>query len=98
MIVKDETFFSNPNTFHPEHFSKESKAARGPYPNMVFGHGPRNCIGMRFALIVIKSALARLIVNYKIVTCEKTVEALEPEPTSPQLQPKGGIWLKIEKR
>jgi len=98
MIMKDEVYFKSPNTFNPENFSHERKSERGPYPYMVFGHGPRNCIGMRFALLVMKYALARLVKNYKILTSEKTVDELEAESNSVLLKPKGGIWLKIEKR
>ncbi len=51
MIMKDEKYFSNPEKFDPEHFSPEKKAERSPYTFLAFGQGPRNCIGMRFALL-----------------------------------------------
>jgi len=98
MIMRDEKFFSNPEEFNPENFSPEEKAERGPYPFMAFGHGPRNCIGMRFALLQLKTAIVRLLANYRLLPCSKTVEKLIPDPTSRQLQPKGGIWMKVQKR
>jgi cytochrome P450 len=51
MIMKDEKYFSNPEKFDPENFSPEKKAERSPYTFLAFGQGPRNCIGMRFALL-----------------------------------------------
>ncbi len=96
--MKDEALFPNPDEFNPDNFSHERKAERGPYPYMAFGHGPRNCIGMRFALLQLKSAITRLLAKYKLVPCDKTVDRLDPDPLSRQFQPKGGIWMKVQKR
>jgi cytochrome P450 len=49
--MKDEKYFSNPEIFDPDNFSPEKKAQRSPYSFLAFGQGPRNCIGMRFALL-----------------------------------------------
>ena len=38
---------------------------------MPFGHGPRNCIGMRFALTEAKITLAKVLLRFRF---EKTVE------------------------
>jgi len=97
-FMKDERYFKNPNQFDPENFSPENKAARGPYPYFGFGHGPRNCIGMRFALLNCKIALLRLLLDYKILPCSKTVDKLIPDPTSMNGAPIGGTWIKVEKR
>ena len=39
---------------------------------MPFGYGPRNCIGMRFALEEVKLALATMITNYVMLPCLET--------------------------
>ena len=39
---------------------------------MPFGHGPRNCIGMRFALIEAKIALAKLLVKFRFEKAAET--------------------------
>ena len=44
---------------------------------MVFGTGPRNCIGMKFALVEMKLALVNLIRNFVIVSTENTPKKLE---------------------
>ncbi|XP_076323547.1 cytochrome P450 6g1-like [Tachypleus tridentatus] len=37
-----------------------------------FGHGPRNCIGMRFAQLEAKMAISRIVQKYYLMPCEKT--------------------------
>ena len=97
-LMKDEKFYSQPEVFSPDNFSPEKKSERSPYAFLAFGQGPRNCVGMRFALLQVKTAIARLIFNYKILQSAKTVDQLIPDPFSRSMMPKGGIWIKVEKR
>lgn len=53
--------------------SPEAKASRHPFSFLPFGMGPRNCIGMRFALLEIKMAIASILQNFTPVLCEKSV-------------------------
>ena len=95
---KDEKYFKNPKKFDPENFSPENMAIRGPYPFIAFGHGPRNCIGMRFAKLNMKIGLFRLLLKYKIIPCSKTVDELIVDPISFNGAPIGEIWVKLEER
>jgi cytochrome P450 len=49
--------------FYPERFATK----RHPAAWVAFGVGPRNCVGMRFALAEIKIAIIRLLQNYTIL-------------------------------
>lgn len=49
--------------FYPERFATK----RHPLAWVAFGAGPRNCVGMRFALAELKIAVIRLLQNYNIL-------------------------------
>lgn len=58
-------------------FSKENKLKIKPYTYMPFGIGPRNCLGMRFALAMVKLALVEVLQNYSFSVCKET-EVIQP--------------------
>ena len=80
MMMDPKYWVDNPEKFNPDRFRKEGEAERGPYHFFSFGHGPRNCIGKRFALLQNKIAIFRLIANYKVVPCSRTVNELIRDP------------------
>ena len=53
-------------------FTPEEKAKRHPCAYMPFGYGPRNCIGMRFALLEAKMALIEIVSKFRIVLAPET--------------------------
>uniref|UniRef100_A0A669C1B4 Cytochrome P450 3A n=1 Tax=Oreochromis niloticus TaxID=8128 RepID=A0A669C1B4_ORENI len=53
-------------------FSKENKETIDPYIYMPFGAGPRNCIGMRFALVLVKLAIVEILQRYSFSVCKET--------------------------
>lgn len=69
----DPEIYPEPDKFEPERFGDESRRKRENESFIPFGAGPRGCVGMRFALLVIKTCLATILPNYQFVTCEKTV-------------------------
>ncbi|TRY80861.1 hypothetical protein TCAL_07803 [Tigriopus californicus] len=97
-IMKDPQYFDNPKEFNPENFSPEAKAKRSPYSFLAFGQGPRNCVGMRFALLQVKLSMIRLVAHYRVERCAKTVSELIPDPKSPSMMPKGDVWLTVSPR
>ena len=97
-IVKDPKYFPNPEVFNPENFTAANKNARHPLASGGFGHGPRNCIAQRFATMEVKIVVARVLHNYRILPCDKTVDELIPDPKSRSQQPKGEVWIKAERR
>ena len=57
-------------SFH--RFTAEEKAKRHPCAYLPFGLGPRNCVGMRFALMEAKMALVEIVRNFKILRLPET--------------------------
>ncbi|KAK5926336.1 hypothetical protein CgunFtcFv8_021919 [Champsocephalus gunnari] len=55
---------SDPTENRTKRFSKQNKQSINPYTYLPFGLGPRNCIGMRFALVLIKLAIVEVLQNY----------------------------------
>ena len=53
-------------------FTAEEKAKRPQLSHLPFGFGPRNCIGMRFALLEAKMALIELLKKYTFVRAPDT--------------------------
>nr|XP_033818973.1 cytochrome P450 3A29-like isoform X2 [Geotrypetes seraphini] len=96
-IHRDPEYWPEPEEFRPERFSKENKDSVDPYTFLPFGAGPRNCIGMRFALLIMKAAMAVLLQNFSFQTTKDTQVPLELDSKG-FLQPKKPIELKLVPR
>jgi len=57
-IHHNDKYWPNPEKFDPTRFDAEHKHSITPFSYLPFGGGPRICIGMKFALIEAKIALA----------------------------------------
>ena len=57
-----EECFSNPNEFDPDNFDPNNNPNK--YGFFGWGQGPRNCIGMRYAILTIKIALVHTLRRY----------------------------------
>ncbi|XP_011172811.1 cytochrome P450 9e2-like [Solenopsis invicta] len=97
-LHRDPQYFPNPDKFDPERFSEENKDNIVPYSYLPFGHGPRKCIGNRFALMETKILIAHLLQRFTLKTTEKTVEPVVFNTKEFSLQPVGGFWVSLEKR
>jgi hypothetical protein len=57
-------WLSSFNEFSFFRFLPEEKSKRDPLTYLPFGYGPRNCVGMRFADLEMRMAVAHLIKQF----------------------------------
>uniref|UniRef100_A0A452TXF6 Cytochrome P450 3A n=1 Tax=Ursus maritimus TaxID=29073 RepID=A0A452TXF6_URSMA len=96
-LHRDQDLWPEPEEFRPERFSKKNKDSINPYIYLPFGTGPRNCLGMRFAIMNMKLALVRVLQNFSFKPCKETQIPLKLY-TQGLIRPEKPIVLKVEPR
>ncbi|XP_044771652.1 cytochrome P450 3A12-like isoform X1 [Neomonachus schauinslandi] len=96
-LHQDLDLWPEAEEFRPERFSKKNKDSINPYTYLPFGTGPRNCIGMRFAIMNMKLALVRVLQNFSFKPCKETQIHLRMS-TQGIIKTEKPIILKVEPR
>lgn len=94
-IHRDPRHWENPECFNPDRFLPENKYRINTMAMQSFGQGPRNCIGMRFALMELKYTFAHILRKYRIVktgNSDKNPPEIENSPLI--LKIKKGVFVK----
>ncbi|XP_036604580.1 cytochrome P450 3A24-like [Trichosurus vulpecula] len=97
VLHHDPEYWPEPEEFRPERFDREGRKSIDPYVFLPFGAGPRNCIGMRFAMLTMKTALVMLLQSFTLQPCKETPIPLELD-TKSFVKPKKPIILKLVPR
>ncbi|KAI1288438.1 Cytochrome P450 3A16 [Halotydeus destructor] len=93
-IHHDARYWPEPETFDPDRFAHGKV---NPITWQPFGAGPRNCIGMRFAILEVKLALAVLLSSFKIVPGPRTeIGNIAVDYKVLTMCPKNGVYVKVE--
>ncbi|XP_068900871.1 cytochrome P450 4C1-like isoform X3 [Tenebrio molitor] len=69
-IHRSAKYWPNPLKFDPDRFKPEEVEKRPRYCYMPFSIPPRNCIGMRFAMMSMKVYLSNVLRNFQIVSTQ----------------------------
>ncbi|CAL1678463.1 unnamed protein product [Lasius platythorax] len=97
-LHRNEKYWPNPLVFDPDRFLPERIGTSYMYYYMPFSMGPRNCIGMKYAMISMKVILATLIRTFMFKVNESIQIdkiKLNMDITLSTVEP---IKVKIEKR
>ncbi len=95
-VHRNPQYFTNPETFDPDRFSKNRMASISKYAYFPFGAGSRGCIGSQFAMTETLLIMAIIGQKYKLKLAQ-SIEKIAPEPLL-SLRIKGGIHMKLEQR
>lgn len=91
----NEEYWPEPEKFDPERFSKQNKAKQHSCAYLPFGMGPRQCIGMRMAILEVKAILLDILRKYKFVVSPETKVPLELN-LGVTSSPKEDVYLSVE--
>ncbi|CAH1257924.1 cytochrome P450 3A43-like [Branchiostoma lanceolatum] len=95
-IHYDPARWNEPRKFIPERFTKEEREKRNPFDWLPFGVGPRNCVGMRLALMELKVGLAKVLMKYRVTTGPDTVVPVQLNKWKSFPTPMEPIRLRVE--
>jgi len=97
-IHRDPQYFPNPMKFDPERFSDENKSSIQSGSYLPFGIGPRNCIGSRFALMIVKAVVFSMLSKFDIFVTSKTQIPVQLSKKTFNMITEKGMWLGLELR
>ncbi len=87
---RNPRYWPHPEAFDPERFTPEAVRARPKYVFLPFSHGPRQCIGARFAMQTALILVTLVVRRFDLRLAPQANIAFEPMIT---LQPKHGMPL-----
>lgn len=96
----DSNFYDQADQFVPERYSDSGTSKSFvEMPNLVFGEGPRNCLGIRFGKLQPKIGAVLLLRQFRFeLGDEHKNTELKLDPACVVLTPLNGINLKVYRR
>ncbi|XP_020283970.1 cytochrome P450 4c3-like [Pseudomyrmex gracilis] len=70
LLHRDPRYFPDPDVYRPERFLPDSPKLP-PYVFIPFSAGSRNCIGWKFATLIIKFAVLSILKNFHVESLDK---------------------------
>lgn len=95
-IHRDPDIYPDPDRFDPDRFLPENVSKRHSMAFLAFGEGPRNCIGVRFAIMEVKLALAKLLFNFTVEKGENLPDQIPFATAGIVLKPRDQLDIKFK--
>lgn len=95
-LHRDPAHWPRPHHFMPERFLREARQSHTPFTYLPFGAGPRSCVGVRFAQVVVKAALAALLSGADVIPSPASPYPTVLDPRVLTLQPKNGLYVSFK--
>ena len=73
LLHRDDRFFPDPHIYRPERFLPDGPKLP-PYAFIPFSAGSRNCIGWKFATLVVKVAILSVLKAFRVEALDKEDE------------------------
>src|SRR5947209_90028 len=95
VVQRDARWYDEPESFRPERWREEVAARLPKFAYFPFGGGPPQCIGNSFATMEAVLVLSTIARRFRLRLADSHAVELLPAMS---LRPKGGVWLKLERR
>ncbi|XP_049519118.1 cytochrome P450 3A4 [Dermacentor silvarum] len=99
-VHHNPNIWPEPHKFIPDRFLSDSgqEERRHAAAYVPFGLGPRECIGRRFALLELKTVLAKLVRTYVFSVCDDADDPIKLTVPTVTLNPVRNIKLRVTRR
>lgn len=96
-LHRDPRFWPSPDEFDADRFAPENEASLKRLAHAPFGIGPRNCVGMRLAVLTIKYTIARLVQQYHLELGPSQMGSMKMDSYSFVSHPGRGPWIVLHR-